>query len=81
MPSLLKPNIAPDPRSRCRSCGATSYRPVIARDVSGRLTATALYQCAGCSRTFRDLTAWRGDGTRLPARDSPGDDAPRSVSF
>ena len=73
MVSLLKPSIAPDPRSRCQACGSTSYRRVIARDAGGRLTATGQYQCAGCSLTFSDLTAWRGAGGRLPGRDTADD--------
>lgn len=73
MVSLLKPNIAPDPRSRCQSCGAMSYRRVIARDTSGRLTATGRYQCTGCSLTFTDLTAWRGASARLPGHDGTDD--------
>ena len=46
-------------RYRCRLCGATSYRRVIARDSAGDLVATALYHCSGCSVTFTDPAAWR----------------------
>jgi len=73
MVNLLKPSIAPDPRSRCQACGAMSYRRVIARDASGRLAPTGRYQCTGCSLTFSDLTAWRGASARLPGRDGADD--------
>lgn len=46
----------------CRTCGATSYRRVIARDDQGALRATELYQCSGCSVVFADPKAWREGG-------------------
>ena len=47
--NLLRSDIAPDPRTRCRACGSTAYRKVIARDAQGRLTASGL---PGRSTTF-----------------------------
>lgn len=47
----------------CRTCGATSYRRVIARDDQGALRATELYQCSGCSVVFADPKAWREGGS------------------
>jgi hypothetical protein len=46
----------------CRMCGATSYRHVLARDVSGAMRATDLYHCSGCSVVFADPKAWREGG-------------------
>ena len=44
-------------------CGATSYRKVVARDESGAMKSTGLYQCSGCSVVFADPRAWReGEG-------------------
>ncbi len=43
-------------------CGATSYRPVIARDAAGAMTRTGLYRCSGCSVVFADPKAWREGG-------------------
>lgn len=43
-------------------CGATSYRPVIARDESGSMRRTGLYQCSRCSVVFADPKAWRDGG-------------------
>ncbi len=50
------------PTSCCRMCGATSYRPVIARDAAGAMTRTGLYRCSGCSVVFADPRAWREGG-------------------
>ncbi len=50
------------PNHCCRTCGATSYRRVIARDGSGALRSTELYQCSGCSVVFADPKAWRDGG-------------------
>lgn len=50
----------------CRMCGATSYRPVIARDGQGALRATDMFQCSGCSVVFTDLRAWRKGGDQNP---------------
>jgi hypothetical protein len=47
----------------CRTCGATNYRRVVARDSSGHLKATGLYQCSGCSVVFADPRAWREGGS------------------
>jgi hypothetical protein len=48
----------------CRTCGATNYRRVVARDTFGHLRPTGLYQCSGCSVVFADPKAWRDGGSR-----------------
>ena len=63
MVGSLKSDVAPNPRASCRECGAVAYRPVIARNAAGRLTASGLYQCTGCKLRFKDLSEWR----ELPA--------------
>lgn len=51
------------PINCCRMCGATSYRRVVARDETGAMKSTGLYQCSGCSVVFADPKAWReGEG-------------------
>ena len=50
------------PMNACRTCGATNYRQVIARDTSGDLRPTGLYRCSGCSVVFADPKAWRDGG-------------------
>jgi hypothetical protein len=50
------------PLNCCRLCGATSYRHVIARDGSGAMRPTGLYQCSRCSVVFADPKAWREGG-------------------
>jgi hypothetical protein len=47
----------------CRTCGATNYRRVVARDTFGHLRPTGLYQCSGCSVVFADPKAWREGGS------------------
>jgi hypothetical protein len=51
------------PMNACRHCGATSYRPVIARDDAGVMRPTGRHQCCGCRLVFDDLRDWR----RAPA--------------
>lgn len=65
--NLLRSDIAPDPRTRCKACGSTAYRKVIARDAQGRLTANGMYQCCGCPQQFKTLAEWRG----VPGRGLP----------
>lgn len=55
----------------CRLCGATSYRRVISRDADGRMAASGLYQCSGCSAVFADPKAWREGGDELPPTAGP----------
>ena len=43
-------------------CGATSYRPVVARGSADEMRQTGLYQCSGCSVVFVDPKAWRDGG-------------------
>jgi hypothetical protein len=45
----------------CRLCGATSYRPVMARE-GGAMRASGLYRCSGCSVVFEDPKSWREAG-------------------
>jgi len=62
----LNPNL---PLNACRTCGATNYRRVIARDERGDLKPTGLYQCSGCSVVFANPKAWRDGGVdELDAR-------------
>lgn len=49
--------------SSCRTCGATSYRRVIARNDQGALRPTEMYQCSGCSVVFAEPKAWREGGS------------------
>lgn len=58
----------------CHMCGATNYRRVIARDESGALRQTALYQCSGCNVVFADAKTWREGVTPATSTDLP---APR----
>lgn len=48
------------PVNACCRCGATAYRPVIARDANGDMKATDVYRCVGCKLEFSDIDAWRG---------------------
>ena len=52
------PTRSPLPNA-CRTCGATSYRSVIARGSSGEMRQSGLFQCSGCSLVFADPKAWR----------------------
>ncbi len=67
-------------------CGATSYRPVIARDAAGAMTRTGLYRCSGCSVVFADPRAWReGGNDNVPTPVEPvaplsATEAPHDVS-
>lgn len=49
------------PANCCRLCGATSYRPVLARD-DGVLKPSGLFRCSGCSVVFEDPASWRESG-------------------
>jgi hypothetical protein len=48
--------------NRCRSCGATSYKPIIARDESGGMRPSGQYRCVGCNFVFKAIDEWRGSG-------------------
>jgi hypothetical protein len=58
------------PVNRCRSCGATSYKPIISRDAQGGMRASGQYRCVGCNFAFRVIDEWRVGlgfvGVRLP---------------
>jgi hypothetical protein len=45
--------------NRCRTCGATSYKPVIKRDGSGKMRSSGQYQCVGCRLVFTSINEWR----------------------
>lgn len=47
------------PVNACRLCGATAYRPVIARDASGAMKPTGRYRCVGCKLEFEHVKQWR----------------------
>jgi hypothetical protein len=48
-----------NPTNRCRTCGATSYKPVIKRDGSGKMCSSGHYQCVGCRLVFKSIDEWR----------------------
>jgi hypothetical protein len=48
------------PLNKCRNCGTTSYRSVIARDATGAMRPSGVYQCTGCRLLFTELDDWRG---------------------
>jgi hypothetical protein len=49
----------------CRMCGAASYRKLTHRAPDGTMSYSGLYRCSGCSVTFADPTAWRGEPAAL----------------
>ena len=52
------------PTNSCHSCGATAYRPVLARNERGVMQPTGQYQCVQCKLQFTDIREWReGSGT------------------
>lgn len=51
---------AMEPLNKCRMCGSTAYRRVIARDDRGAMRASGMYQCTGCRLLFTQLSDWRG---------------------
>jgi hypothetical protein len=48
--------------NRCRSCRATSYKPIISRDENGGMRASGQYRCVGCSFAFKVIDEWRAGG-------------------
>lgn len=59
------------PANRCRACGATSYKPVLARDGAGAMRPTKRCQCTGCDVVFEGLSEWR-DGEARGITVAPG---------
>jgi len=47
------------PANACHRCGATAYRPVIARDASGAMTPSGAYRCVRCKLEFTSIDQWR----------------------
>ncbi len=47
------------PINACHRCGATSYRPVIARAPDGGMRPNGQYMCVRCKLLFTTLTQWR----------------------
>jgi ribosomal protein L40E len=47
------------PANACRRCGATAYKPVIARDASGAMTPSGAYRCVRCKVEFTSIDQWR----------------------
>jgi hypothetical protein len=45
--------------NKCRRCGATSYKPVIKRDVNGTMNPSGESQCVGCKLIFTEIDEWR----------------------
>ncbi|MFZ4539984.1 hypothetical protein [Propionivibrio sp.] len=54
--------------NRCRSCGATSYKPIISRDEKGGMRPSGQYRCVGCNLVFKAIDEWRVGGDPLLAR-------------
>lgn len=50
---------AMEPLNKCRMCGSTAYKRVIARDERGAMRASGVYQCTGCRLLFTQLNEWR----------------------
>ncbi|WP_143434386.1 hypothetical protein [Hydrogenophaga sp. H7] len=50
------------PANACHRCGATAYRPVIARDASGAMTPSGAYRCVQCKLEFTSIDQWRHSG-------------------
>ena len=40
-------------------CGATAYRPVIARDANGAMMPSGAYRCVRCKLEFTSIDQWR----------------------
>ena len=49
----------PSPSYRCRSCGATSYQPLVHRDPDGAMRYSGVYKCSGCPVEFTQIGSWR----------------------
>lgn len=47
------------PANACRRCGATAYRPVIARDANGAMMPSGAYRCVRCKLEFTSIDQWR----------------------
>jgi hypothetical protein len=45
--------------NKCHRCGATSYKPVIKRDVDGAMNPSGESQCVGCKLIFTEIDEWR----------------------
>jgi hypothetical protein len=50
------------PMNSCHRCGATAYKPVVARSDKGVMQRNGQYQCVKCNLTFTDIREWR-DGS------------------
>jgi hypothetical protein len=53
--------------NKCHRCGATSYKPVIKRDVDGAMSPSGEYQCVGCKLVFTDINTWRNASAKVDA--------------
>ena len=71
----MRPHVSPN---RCRKCGATSYRRVVARDDKGAMRLGDLYQCSGCDVVFADPKAWREGEIEGTAKQSTSGTAQRA---
>jgi transposase-like protein len=47
------------PANVCHRCGATNYRPVIARAEDGVMRPSGQYRCQGCKFVFSTVDEWR----------------------
>jgi coenzyme F420-reducing hydrogenase beta subunit len=55
------------PTHRCHACGATSYRPILARDEHGAMRPSGRYRCTGCAVVFEQVREWRTGSATAPA--------------
>ena len=61
------------PINSCHQCGATAYKPVLARDEHGAMRPSGQYQCASCKLLFSTLDEWRHGltGSEQARQDAP----------
>ncbi len=48
------------PLNVCHRCGASAYRPVVARDAQGAMRPNGRYRCVCCKLEFAHIDEFRG---------------------
>lgn len=48
------------PVNVCHQCGASAYRPLLARDAQGAMRPTGRYRCVRCKLEFAHIDEFRG---------------------
>ncbi|WP_342130496.1 hypothetical protein [Hydrogenophaga sp. OTU3427] len=48
------------PVNVCHQCGASAYRPVLARDAQGAMRPNGRYRCVSCKLEFAHIHEFRG---------------------